>query len=121
MAWEKTSKVVAGAVVIVCSWRSCSSKAFRIPSGENEIPTLLIGDWLFVTRLASGPTIPYTTRAQPGAQQHEKHKRTSVVFGSPYQADEAERGADPTPTLVKGLIGICPATRSTFAAKASFT
>jgi len=28
------------------------------------------------------------------------------VFESPYQADEAERGADPTPTLVKRLIGM---------------
>jgi signal peptidase I len=28
-----------------------------------------------------------------------------VVFVSPYQADEAGRGADPTPTLVKRLVG----------------
>jgi signal peptidase I len=29
-----------------------------------------------------------------------------VVFVSPYQPDEAERGNDPTPTLVKRLIGM---------------
>ena len=29
-----------------------------------------------------------------------------VVFESPYQADEAERGEDPTPTLVKRLVGM---------------
>jgi signal peptidase I len=67
------------------------------------IPTLLIGDWLFVNKLAYGPTIPFTNSHLPGYAT-PKHNDV-VVFVSPYQPDEAEQGRDPTPTLVKRLIG----------------
>jgi signal peptidase I len=68
------------------------------------IPTLLVGDWLFVNKLAYGPTVPFTNAHLPG-YTHPKHNDV-VVFISPYQPDEAARGADPTPTLVKRLIGM---------------
>ena len=75
-------------------------EAFRIPSGS-MIPTLLVGDWLFVNKLAYGPTIPFTNSHLPG-YTNPKHQDV-VVFVSPYQADN---GDDPTPTLVKRLIGM---------------
>jgi signal peptidase I len=68
------------------------------------IPTLLIGDWLFVNKAAYGPTIPFTNSHLPGYTS-PKHGDV-VVFVSPYQPDEAQIGNDPTPTLVKRLIGM---------------
>ena len=78
-------------------------EAFRIPSGS-MIPTLLVGDWLFVNKLVYGPHVPFTRFALPGYA--EPARGDVVVFESPYQRDEAERGADPQPTLVKRLMGV---------------
>src|SRR3954469_24686415 len=99
--WENF-KSLAGAVAIYLVVKTLFIEAFRIPSGS-MIPTLLIGDWLFVNKLAYGPTVPFTNSHLPGYTD-PKHNDV-VVFVSPYQGDEAERGADPTPTLVKRLIG----------------
>lgn len=102
VVWENF-KSLAGAVVIYLFVRTLLVEAFRIPSGS-MIPTLLVGDWLFVNKLAFGPTVPFTNKHLPGYTS-PKHNDV-VVFVSPYQPDEAERGADPTPTLVKRLIGM---------------
>jgi signal peptidase I len=99
--WENF-KSIAGAVVIYLFVKTLFVEAFRIPSGS-MIPTLLIGDWLFVNKLAYGPTIPFTNSHLPGYAT-PKHNDV-VVFVSPYQADEALAGRDATPTLVKRLIG----------------
>ena len=100
-AWE-TFKSIAGAVAIYLVIRTLFVEAFRIPSGS-MIPTLLIGDWLFVNKLVYGPTIPFTNTHLPG-YSHPK-RNDVVVFVSPYQPDENAKGADPTPTLVKRLVG----------------
>jgi len=99
VVWENF-KSLAGAVVIYLFVKTLFVEAFRIPSGS-MIPTLLIGDWLFVNKLAYGPTIPFTNTHLPGYTS-PKHNDV-VVFVSPYQADN---GDDPTPTLVKRLIGM---------------
>src|SRR5262245_1989074 len=100
--WENF-KSLAGAVVIYLFVKTLFVEAFRIPSGS-MIPTLLVGDWLFVNKLAYGPTIPFTNTHLPGYTSPKHHD--VVVFVSPYQADEAQRGLDPTPTLVKRLVGM---------------
>ena len=101
-AWE-TVKSIAGAIVIYLVIKTFLIEAYRIPSGS-MIPTLLVGDWLFVNKLVYGPVIPFTNTHLPG---YSNPKRGDVVvFISPYQADEAARGADPTPTLVKRLVGM---------------
>jgi signal peptidase I len=97
--WENF-KSLAGAVVIYLFVKTLFVEAFRIPSGS-MIPTLLVGDWLFVNKLAYGPTIPFTNVHLPGYSS-PKHQDV-VVFESPYQADNAP---DFTPTLVKRLIGM---------------
>jgi signal peptidase I len=100
--WEGF-KSLAGAVMIYAVLRTFLIEAFRIPSGS-MIPSLLIGDWLFVNKVAYGPNIPFTQRHIPGYTN--PGRGDIVVFESPYQPDEAERGADPTPILVKRLIGM---------------
>jgi signal peptidase I len=100
--WENL-KSLAGAVVIYLFVKTFFVEAFRIPTGS-MVPTLLVGDWLFVNKLVYGPALPFTNVHLPGYSQPKRND--VVVFVSPYQADEAELGHDPTPTLVKRLIGV---------------
>ena len=99
--WENV-KSILGALAIFLFLRTFLVEAYRIPSGS-MIPALLVGDWLFVNKLIYGPHVPFTDTNLPGYR--EPQRGDVVVFVSPYQADEAERGADPTPTLVKRVVG----------------
>jgi signal peptidase I len=99
--WENFKSIV-GALAIFLILRAFLVEAYRIPSGS-MIPTLLVGDWLFVNKAIFGAHIPFTHSSFPAFR--EPHRGDVVVFVSPYQADEASRGADPTPTLVKRLVG----------------
>jgi signal peptidase I len=65
------------------------------------IPTLLVGDWLFVNKLVYGPHIPFTQVSLPGYA--DPRRGEVIVFESPYQADNAP---DFTPTLVKRMVGM---------------
>ena len=96
-------KSLAGTIAIFLILRTFFVEAYRIPSGS-MIPTLLVGDWLFVNKLVYGPHIPFTHVNLPGYS--EPARGDIVVFESPYQADMALTGEDPTPTLVKRLIGM---------------
>jgi signal peptidase I len=100
--WEFI-KSLAGAILIYLVINTLLIAAYRIPSGS-MIPTLLVGDWLFVNRAVYGPHIPFTNSHLPSIS--EPQRGDVVVFVSPYQADEAANGADPTPTLVKRLVGV---------------
>ena len=100
--WENV-KSIAGALVIFLFIRTFFIEAFRIPSGS-MIPALLVGDWLFVNKLVYGPHIPFTDINLPGYAEPKRGE--VVVFKSPYQPDEAAIGNDPTPTLVKRLMGM---------------
>lgn len=99
--WENI-KSLAGAILIYLVINTFLIAAYRIPSGS-MIPTLLIGDWLFVNKAVYGPHIPFTNSRLPSFSEPKRGE--VIVFKSPYQADEAARGADPTPTLVKRLVG----------------
>jgi signal peptidase I len=100
--WE-TVRAFAGTVLLFLIIRTFFIEAFRIPSGS-MIPSLLVGDWLFVNKLVYGPHIPFTGVTLPGYADPKRGE--IVVFESPYQADEAARGLDPQPTLVKRLVGV---------------
>jgi signal peptidase I len=100
--WENV-KSLAGAVLIYLVIKTFLMEAFRIPSGS-MIPSLLVGDWLFVNKLRYGPHLPFTRINLPGYA--EPNRGEVVVFESPYQPDMAEQGEDPTPTLVKRLVGM---------------
>jgi signal peptidase I len=99
VVWENV-KSLLGAIVIYLVLKTFLIEAYRIPSGS-MIPTLLIGDWLFVNKLVYGPTVPFTKSRLPGYQ--EPRRGEVVVFTSPRQIDQPE---DPTPTLVKRLVGV---------------
>ena len=98
-AWE-LFKSIAGTIAIFLLLRTFLVEAYRIPSGS-MIPTLLVGDWLFVNKLRFGPHLPFTRKNLPGYA--DPRRGDIVVFVSPYQTFSPD---DPTPTVVKRLIGM---------------
>jgi signal peptidase I len=100
--WENI-KSLAGAILIYLVINTLLIAAYRIPSGS-MIPTLLIGDWLFVNMAVYGPHLPFTNTPLPSFSEPKRGE--VIVFVSPYQADEAEQQRDPTPTLVKRMVGM---------------
>ena len=100
--WENI-KSLGGAVLIYLVINTFLIAAYRIPSGS-MIPTLLIGDWLFVNKAVYGPHLPFTTTHLPSFSEPKRGE--VIVFVSPYQADEAAEGRDATPTLVKRMVGM---------------
>ena len=97
-AWENF-KAIAGALAIFLVIRTFLVEAYRIPSGS-MIPSMLVGDWLFVNKLVYGPHVPFTRTSLPGYA--EPKRGDIVVFRSPPQIDQPW---DPTPTLVKRVVG----------------
>lgn len=98
-AWENI-KAIIWTLVIFLAIRTFLFEAYRIPSGS-MIPTLLVGDWLFVNKLAYGPHVPGTAINLPGYA--DPKRGDVVVFISPNQIDQPE---DPNPTLVKRCVAI---------------
>jgi signal peptidase I len=97
--WENF-KALASALAFFIVLRVFFLEAYRIPSGS-MIPTLLVGDWLFVNKLVYGPHVPFTDKNLPGIT--DPKRGDVVVFKSPTQIDQPE---DPNPTLVKRLVGM---------------
>ena len=96
--WENF-KALLSALLFFIFLRTFIIEAYRIPSGS-MIPTLLVGDWLFVNKLVYGPHIPFTNSHLPGYR--DPKRGDVVVFKSPTQVDQPW---DPNPTLVKRLVG----------------
>jgi signal peptidase I len=93
-------KAILWTLAIFFFIRTFLFEAYRIPSGS-MIPTLLVGDWLFVNKLAYGPHVPFTDVNLPGYA--DPQRGDVVVFVSPTQVDQPE---DPNPTLVKRLVAV---------------
>jgi signal peptidase I len=98
-AWENV-KSILGTIAIFLVLRAFFVEAYRIPS-PSMVPTLLVGDWLFVNKLVYGPHVPFTNWNLPGYSQPKLGD--VAVFVSPNQIDQPE---DPTPTLVKRIQGV---------------
>ncbi|MGV3709209.1 MAG: signal peptidase I [Gemmatimonas sp.] len=96
----ETARAIIGTLAIFLILRTFLVQAYRIPSGS-MIPTLLVGDWLFVNQLAYGPHIPGTKINLPGYA--DPKRGDVVVFVSPRQDDQPQ---DPTPTLVKRAVAV---------------
>lgn len=96
----ENAKAIIGILAIFLLVRTFLLEAYRIPSGS-MIPTLLVGDWLFVNKLAYGPHVPGTSLHLPGYD--EPQRGDVVVFISPPQKDQP---ADLTPTLVKRCVAV---------------
>lgn len=96
---RENAKAIIGTLAIFLLIRTFVLEAYRIPSGS-MIPTLLVGDWLFVNKLVYGAHIPGTNMNLPGG---DPKRGDVVVFISPPQDDQPQ---EPTPTLVKRCVAV---------------
>jgi len=104
--WEQVG-TLAIAVAIALSIRAFVIEPFRIPSGS-MLPTLLIGDHLFVNKFVYGVKVPFTEWRLPGLREPE---RGDVVVFSVARNGQAIVPADRRPDLpredfVKRIVGL---------------
>ncbi len=104
--WEQVSTLLF-AVLIALAIRAFIIEPFRIPSGS-MLPTLLIGDHLFVNKFVYGVKIPFTDIRLPGLREPERGDVivfTVAKLGP--QTFPADRRADlPREEFVKRVIGL---------------
>jgi signal peptidase I len=97
------SEFIRGILPVVAIFlliRTFFMEAYRIPS-ESMVPAMLVGDFLFVNKLAYGPHIPFTDLSLPG---YTDPKRGDIaIYESPPQLDQPW---DPTPTVVKRVVAV---------------
>lgn len=105
--WEQFGTLLV-AVLIALSIRACVIEPYRIPSGS-MLPTLLIGDHLFVNKFIYGVKVPFTESRLPGWR--EPRRGDVVVFevardphGGIYPADQ--RPDLPSDRFVKRIVGL---------------
>lgn len=105
-AWEQVGTILL-AVVIALGIRAFVIEPFRIPSGS-MLPTLLIGDHLFVNKFLYGAAIPFTDVRLPAIRDPE---RGDVVVFAVARDGERILPADQNPDLprddfVKRIVGL---------------
>jgi signal peptidase I len=99
------------AVLIAVVIRGFIIEPFRIPSGS-MLPTLLIGDHLFVNKFLYGPRIPFTGVRLPGLRDPERGDVVvfEVARGDPPRTPAiapADKYPDlPTDDFVKRIVGL---------------
>lgn len=103
-SWARLIVEVAAIFFVV---RTFLIAGYRIPSVSME-PTLLTGDWLFVTPLPLGPHIPFTNWTLPGFM--DPKRGTINIYESPPQHKTPDApymtvDGDSIPTIVKRIVG----------------
>jgi signal peptidase I len=79
-AWREYAESIAIAIALALFLRGFVFEAFKIPTGS-MIPTLLIGDHLFVNKLVYGIRVPFTERHLVRFSEPERGE--VVVFSFP--------------------------------------
>ena len=104
--WEQVGTLVV-AVLIALGIRAFVVEPYRIPSGS-MLPTLLIGDHLFVNKFIYGIKVPFTDLRLPGIREPERGD--VVVFTVAKRGTQtypADRRPDlPREEFVKRVIGL---------------
>jgi signal peptidase I len=104
--WDQVGTLLL-AIFIALAIRAFVIEPFRIPSGS-MLPTLLIGDHLFVNKFIYGPKIPFTDIRLPGFR--EPRRGDIVVFSVARDGDSivpADRRPElPRDDFVKRLVGM---------------
>jgi signal peptidase I len=104
--WDQIRTVLI-AVLIALAIRAFVIEPFRIPSGS-MLPTLLIGDHLFVNKFIYGPKIPFTDERLPGLREPQRGE--IIVFTVAHHGGEtfpADRQPElPREEYVKRIVGL---------------
>lgn len=93
--WREYLEAIAVAVLLALVIRTFAFQAFRIPSGSME-DTLLVGDYLFVSKFLYGAEVPFTGGARLPAIRQPKHGDI-IVFRYP---------EDPSEDFIKRCVGV---------------
>lgn len=93
-SWLESAESIGYAVIVALLLRSVVLEAFKIPSGS-MIPTLAVGDQIFVNKYIYGPRIPFTS-LRPIAFMSPK-RGDVVVFVCPIEPHE---------DYIKRIVGI---------------
>jgi signal peptidase I len=97
--WIKEGKSIFWIVLLVMAFRSVFFEPFRIPSGS-MIPTLLIGDFILVNKLAYGLKVPFSDMYSDPIYLYKRDmpKRGDIiVFKFP---------KDPDVNYIKRVVGV---------------
>jgi signal peptidase I len=104
--WDQIRTVLI-AVIIALAIRAFIIEPFRIPSGS-MLPTLLIGDHLFVNKFVYGSKIPFTDQRLPSLR--EPQRGDIIVFTVAQRGGEtfpADRHPElPREEYVKRIVGL---------------
>ena len=105
-AWDQVGTLVL-AVLIALLIRSVVVEPFRIPSGS-MLPTLLIGDHLFVNKFLYGAHVPFTEIRLPAVRDPERGDIVVFVVGREGDAIiPVDRRPDlPREDFVKRIVGL---------------
>jgi signal peptidase I len=98
-AWREYAESIAIAIVLALVLRGFVFEAFKIPTGS-MIPTLLVGDHLFVNKLVYGVRLPFTDRYL--VRFGEPERGEVVVFSFP--RDEAKAYLEQQPVGLRSCI-----------------
>ena len=96
--WKKEAKSIFWIVLLVLAFRSTFFEPFRIPSGS-MIPTLLIGDFILVNKLAYGVKVPFSDWYTDPIYLYERDRPKRgdiIVFKYP---------KDPNVNYIKRVVG----------------
>jgi len=98
--WKETAKTVFYAVLIALVIRTVAYEPFSIPS-SSMVPTLLVGDYLFVSKFSYGysrHSLPFSLPLIPGR----------ILFSSPERGDVAvfKLPTDNRTDYIKRIIGL---------------
>ncbi len=93
--WREYLEAILVAVALALVIRTFAFQAFRIPSGSME-DTLLVGDYLFVSKFLYGAEIPFTGGSRLPAIRQPK-RGDIIVFRYP---------EDPTQDFIKRCVGV---------------
>src|SRR5947208_9976230 len=103
--WGETVRTVVYAVLIALVVRTCAIEPFNIPSGS-MIPTLLVGDYLFVSKYSYGyskHSFPFSLGVFPGRIFGHAPERGDVAVFK-YPGDQGQ-GANRT-DYIKRIVGL---------------
>lgn len=92
--WREYTESTLAAIAVALLVRGFAVEAYRIPSGS-MVPTLVVGDHIFVSKLAYGLRIPFTHRRVVDLGQ--PRRGDVIVFEDPREASK---------DLVKRVVGV---------------
>lgn len=107
--WDQFGSLLV-AVALALGVRTFVVEPFRIPS-ESMLPTLLVGDHLFVNKFAYGARIPFTETRLPGTREPRRGDVVVFTVGrdprNPGRICPVDRCPDhPTEEFVKRIVGL---------------